>query len=136
MTEKSMLHVLALVPHEMQNAMQNLHQSVTGSVTECATADEFGRKSCERTFEVVLIPAGNLSPHEWWNLWGELSSMEPRPSILVYTDNSSFQLWAGVLSSGGFDVIIAPYTIRKLRNAIESAAADFARRTADIEATT
>ncbi len=70
MTEESTLHVLALVPNAMRNAMRNLHQAVTGSVTECATADDFGRKSCERNFEVVLIPAGNLSPQEWWEYMG------------------------------------------------------------------
>jgi DNA-binding NtrC family response regulator len=130
MAEETMLHVLALVPHTMRDAMRHLHQAVTGSLTACATVEELEQNSVERTFEVVLIPSNNLPPQDWWLVWGAVRSMEPCPSILVYTEECSFSMWAGVLNSGGFDVVIAPYTLEKLRNAIASAAEEFARRTA------
>jgi DNA-binding NtrC family response regulator len=54
--------------------------------------------------------------------------MEPRPSILVYAEKSDFSMWAGALDAGAFDLIVAPFTVEKLREAILSAGADFAQR--------
>jgi DNA-binding NtrC family response regulator len=130
MSEESALNVLALVPYGMQDSMRNLQKAVTGSLTTCASAEELSQKAIEKTFAVAFIPAGSLAPQEWWSLWGLVSSMEPQPSILVYAPQSDFPMWAGVLDSGGFDVVVAPFTVEKLREAIASAAADFARRTA------
>jgi FixJ family two-component response regulator len=128
MTQEPMLPVLALVPYGMQEAMRCLLEAASDSLTACISTDELAQKSPEHAFAVVLVPAGALPPEEWWSLWGLVTSMEPRPSILVYAEKSDFSMWAGALDAGAFDLIVAPFTVEKLREAILSAATDFTQR--------
>lgn len=129
MTENSIENVLALIPYEMQQNMRHLGHAVIGVLTTCGNADDFAQRSRERTYAVALIPA-SLPTQEWWSLWGLLSTMDPQPSILVYTLSSDFPMWSGVLEAGGFDVLVAPFTEAKLRSAVESAANYFNQRSA------
>jgi DNA-binding NtrC family response regulator len=128
MTQEPMLRILALVPYGMQDAMRSLEQAAAISLTACVSTDELAEKSLDDTFAVALVPAGGLPPKEWWSVWGVVTSMEPRPSILIYAEKSDFSMWAGALDAGAFDLIVAPFTVEKLREAILSAAADFAQR--------
>jgi DNA-binding NtrC family response regulator len=114
----------------MQEAMRNRQEAAADSLTACVCTEELAEKSLEEPFAVVLVPAGALPPEEWWSLWGLITSMEPRPSILVYAEKSDFSMWAGALDAGAFDLIVAPFTVEKLREAILSAAVDFAQRSA------
>jgi FixJ family two-component response regulator len=127
MTENSIGDIVALVPYEMQRNMQHLRSTLVGVLTICDNADDFAKHSRERIYSVALIPA-SLPTHEWWNLWGLLSTMEPQPSILVYTLTSDFPMWSGVLEAGGFDVLVAPFTEAKMREAVESAKGYFYQR--------
>jgi FixJ family two-component response regulator len=127
MTKSSIGDVLALIPYEMRRNMRKLRGAVAGELTICRNADDFAQNSREKIYAVVLIPA-SLPTHEWWSLWGLLSTMEPQPSILVYTLSSDFPMWSGVLEAGGFDVLVAPFTEAKLRGAVESAAIYFHER--------
>jgi FixJ family two-component response regulator len=129
MTENNTGAVLALIPYDMQRNMQHLGSAVAGILTICGNADDFAQRSRERIYAVALIPA-SLPTHEWWNLWGLLSVMEPQPSILVYTLSSGFPMWSGVLDAGGFDVLVAPFTETNLRRAVESATNYFYQRRA------
>lgn len=128
MTQEPMLRILALVPFGMQEAMRSLAQAASGSLTACTSPDDLAEKSLEDSFAVALVPAGGLPPEEWWSVWGLLTSMDPRPSILVYAEKSDFSMWAGALDAGVFDLIVAPFTVEKLREAILSATSDFAQR--------
>jgi DNA-binding NtrC family response regulator len=119
--------VLALIPYEMQSRMGDLELAVSGELTTCAHIDEFTRYLSDGRYSVVLVP-GALPAHEWWHVWGLLTTIDPQPSILVYALNSDFHMWSGVLEVGGFDVIVAPFTAAKLRVAITSAAEFFVRR--------
>jgi hypothetical protein len=47
---------------------------------------------------------------------------------LVYAQSANFQLWSGVLESGGYDVIVAPFTDREIQGAVLRAAASFEER--------
>jgi FixJ family two-component response regulator len=127
MTESSIGAVLALIPYEMQLQMRHLRRAVVGELTICGNADDFAKHSRERIYDVALVPA-SLPAQEWWSLWGLLSTMEPQPSILVYTLSSDFPMWSGVLEAGGFDVLVAPFTEAKLRTAVESATDYFHHR--------
>ena len=127
MTENSIGDVLALIPSDMQRNMRHLGKAVVGVLTVCGNADDFAQHSRQRIYAVVLIPA-SLPTHEWWNLWGLLSTMEPQPSILVYALSSDFPMWSGVLEAGGFDVLVAPFTEENLRRAVESATNYFYQR--------
>jgi DNA-binding NtrC family response regulator len=128
MTQERTRPILALVPYGMQDAMRGLKQAVAGPLTICVSTDELAEKSVEDMFAVALVPAGGLPPEEWWSVWGLVTSMEPRPCILVYAEKSDFSMWAGALDAGAFDLIVAPFTVEKLREAVLSAATDFAQR--------
>jgi FixJ family two-component response regulator len=127
MTENFTGDVLALIPRDVQRNMRHLVNAVSGVLTICGSADDFAQHSRQKVYAVALIPA-SLPAHEWWILWGLLVTMEPQPSILVYTLSSDFPMWSGVLEAGGFDVLVAPFTEANLRKAIESAANYFYQR--------
>jgi FixJ family two-component response regulator len=127
MNENSIGDVLALIPSDRQRNMRHLKNAIVGDLTICGNADDFSQRARQKIYAVVLIPA-SLPTHEWWNLWGLLSTMEPQPSILVYTLSSDFPMWSGVLEAGGFDVLVAPFTEANLRRAIESATNYFYQR--------
>ena len=40
-------------------------------------------------FQVALLPA-SLSDTDWWELWGVLAVVNPRPAILVYERQTTF----------------------------------------------
>ena len=78
-------------------------------------------------FHVALLPAA-LPDSDWWALWGSISLLNPRPALLVYAQTADFQLWAGVLEAGGYDVIVEPFTDREIQGAVLRAAASFEER--------
>jgi FixJ family two-component response regulator len=127
MTENSIGDVLALIPSDMQRNMRHLVNAAVGVLTICGNADDFAQHSRQKIYAVALIPA-SLPTLGWWTLWGLLSTMQPQPSILVYTLSSDFPMWSGVLEAGGFDVLVAPFTEANLRRAIESATNYFYQR--------
>jgi PleD family two-component response regulator len=78
-------------------------------------------------FQVAILPA-TLSDTNWWKLWGILGLLNTRPAILVYARAASFQLWSGVLESGGYDVIVEPFSDAEIRTAVRRAAKNFEER--------
>lgn len=78
-------------------------------------------------FQVALLPA-SLSDTDWWELWGVLALLSPRPAILVYAREVTFLLWSGVLELGGYDVIVDPFSDETLRGAVLAAAMSFEER--------
>jgi len=127
MTANALVNVLALVPFEMRSRMRELERAVSGELTSCVHTDEFIQCSRGRSYSVALVPDG-LPAHEWWTVWGQLTTLDPRPAILVYALSSDFPMWSGVLETGGFDVIVAPFTEAKLCEAITSAAEYFEKQ--------
>ncbi len=80
-----------------------------------------------RSYHVALLPAV-LPDNGWWSLWGEIALLNPRPEILVYAHEATFQLWSGVLEIGGYDVIEEPFAEEKLQRAVTRAAHSFEER--------
>ena len=122
------VEVLALVPRPMQGYMEELEAASPGTLKRVASIEELAHSAVEKVYAVTLIPATGFSSEEWWSLWGCINGMEPRPSLLVYALRSDFEMWTSVLDSGGYDVIVAPFTAEKLRRAIQAAAAEFVRK--------
>jgi FixJ family two-component response regulator len=127
MTANALVNVLALIPIEMRSRMRELERAVSGDLTTCVHTDEFVQCSRNRGYSVALVP-DSLPSHEWWTVWGQLTTLDPQPSILVYALSSDFPMWSGVLETGGFDVIVAPFSEAKLREAITLAAEYFEQR--------
>ena len=57
-----------------------------------------------------------------------LGALAKRPAILVYAREATFQLWSGVLESGGYDVIAEPFSDVEIRTAVLQAAQNFEER--------
>ncbi len=78
-------------------------------------------------YQVALVPA-SLPDMDWWTIWGELALLDQKPAILVYAHTASFQLWSGVLEAGGYDLIVEPFTLEKLTEAVLRAAGSFEKQ--------
>jgi hypothetical protein len=78
-------------------------------------------------FQVAILPAA-LSDTAWWQLWGVLGLLHCRPAILVYAQEATFQLWAGVLEAGGYDLITEPFSGLEICDAVVRAARSFEQR--------
>jgi DNA-binding response OmpR family regulator len=78
----------------------------------------------DEVFQVALLPA-SLCDTDWWELWGVLALLIQRPAILVYTHKATFQLWSGVLDSGGYELIVEPFSDEELQGAVLRAAKSF-----------
>lgn len=128
MADRVVIPTLALIPPDMQPLMKELNEAVPEGLKQCSSVEEIVHAEPEQAYAVVLIPCSSLPAEQWWNLWGFLQAMEPRPSVLVYALKSDFEMWTSVLDAGGFDVVLAPFAVEKLRAAISAAAADFNHR--------
>jgi PleD family two-component response regulator len=129
-TSSTHLHILLVVPAERRREIARqllpLHArlvfaNASGQTEEAINDDE--------VFQVAILPA-SLSDTAWWNLWGVLGLLSRRPAILVYAREATFQLWSGVLESGGYDVIVEPFSDVEIRSAVLQAAQNFEERLA------
>jgi hypothetical protein len=125
MTSEKTFCILALVPPSLCSILDALKRAAHMRLVICFSIEELVRVSKQGRYAVVLLPSDDLASHEWWSLWGAVSLLDPRPSILVYALKSDFRIWAGVLAAGGFDVITAPFTQEKFSQALHSAEDDF-----------
>lgn len=82
-----------------------------------------------KAFQVAVVPA-TLSQISWWELCSILASFKVKPELLIYSPAVDFQLWAGVLDAGGFDVITEAISSEQLRIAILGAVETFKSRNA------
>jgi PleD family two-component response regulator len=127
-TSSTQLHILLVMPAERRRQIARqllpLHAHLvfvnsSGQTEETINDDE--------VFQVAILPA-SLSDTAWWNLWGTLGLLHRRPAILVYAREATFQLWSGVLESGGYDVIVEPFSDVEIRSAVLQAAQNFEER--------
>jgi hypothetical protein len=81
-------------------------------------------------FQVALLPA-TFTDTAWWKLQGVLGLLNKRPAILVYAREATFQLWSGVLESGGFDVVVEPFSNAEICAAVSRAAESFEAQVSD-----
>lgn len=119
--------VLAYAPDSMKLYLGELKPSVSRVLTVCDRPEELPRLVKRLGYQVVLLPA-DLPTQQWLSAWGLITTLDPRPSILVYTLESDFSMWSGLLEAGAFDVLVAPFTQAKLIEAIEAAAQEFQTR--------
>jgi DNA-binding NtrC family response regulator len=75
----------------------------------------------QELIHVVVLPTA-LQKLDWWALWNEICLLNPRPALLIYAHTASFQLWSSVLESGGYDVIVEPFSGEELQGAVLRAA--------------
>jgi DNA-binding NtrC family response regulator len=108
-------------PHvqvEFRRQLANLHAAF---LFVFRTSDLSQLVHNQELVHVVVLPTA-LQMVDWWALWNEICLLNPRPALLVYTHTASFQLWSSVLESGGYDVIVEPFTDEELQGAVLRAA--------------
>jgi DNA-binding NtrC family response regulator len=128
-TPSANLRILLVIPAEQRREITRQLQPLN---EELVFADPSGQTQEgikeDEVFQVAILPA-TLTDIAWWKLWGMLGVLHKRPAILVYAREATFQLWSGVLESGGYDVIVEPFTGAEIRNAVRQAAESFEERT-------
>jgi DNA-binding NtrC family response regulator len=126
--KKPPVRILALVPLEMQGQVRRQLAPLGVVVDFISRLVEVTQLDLSRgSYHVALVPAA-LPNSGWWSLWGELALLNPRPEILVYAHEATFQLWSGVLEMGGYDVIEEPFAEEELKSAVTRAAHSFEER--------
>ena len=122
------LRILLVIPAERRREIIRQLQPLNA---ELVFADPSGQTEEgireDDIFQVAILPA-TLNDTAWWELWGVLGVLHKRPSILVYAREATFDLWSGVLESGGYDVIVEPFSDAEIRNAVRQAAENFEER--------
>jgi CheY-like chemotaxis protein len=122
------LKILILAPASRRGEFSHQLRALSANVLFVARSVEAATVVREGDlFQVALLPA-SLSDTDWWELWGVLALMNPRPALLVYAREASFQLWSGVLELGGYDVIVEPFSDEELQDAVLRAAKSFEER--------
>jgi hypothetical protein len=109
-----------LVPPSFRSILDHLEKASHLQLVVCFSVEELVVASGKERCAILLLPADHVVSHEWWALWGAVSILDPRPSILVYALKSDFRIWAGVLAAGGLDVITAPFTISPKARAVNA----------------
>jgi DNA-binding NtrC family response regulator len=122
------LRILLVIPAKRRREITRQLQPLNADLVfaDPAGQTEEGIKE-DDTFQVAILPA-TLNDTAWWKLWGVLGVLNKRPAILVYAREATFQLWSGVLESGGYDVIVEPFSDTEIRNAVRQAAENFEER--------
>jgi DNA-binding NtrC family response regulator len=122
------LRVFALASAELQRELRRQLAPLGVTPVFIERAAELSFITRDRvSYQVALLPAA-LPDSDWWQLWGSIALLNPRPALLVSAQSANFQLWSGVLESGGYDVIVAPFTDREIQGAALRAAASFEER--------
>jgi hypothetical protein len=112
----------------MQDYMGEVAAAAPMHLRQFVSVPDMVNSSVETNYAVALIPAAGYSNEEWPAVWGFVNNLIPHPSILVYALWSDYGIWSSVLDAGCFDLILAPFTANKLRQAFLSAIEDFTER--------
>ena len=124
-TSSARLRILLVIPVEQRREITRQLQPLKA---ELVFADPSGQTEGgikeDDIFQVAILPA-TLTDTAWWKLWGVLGVLNRRPAILVYAREATFQLWSGVLESGGYDVVVEPFSDAQIQNAVLQAAQSF-----------
>jgi PleD family two-component response regulator len=124
-TSSAHLRILLVVPAERRRELARqllpLHAHLVFANSSGQTEEPIND---DDIFQVAILPA-TFSDIAWWNLWGVLGLLNRRPAILVYAREATFQLWSGVLESGGYDLIVEPFSDIEIRSAVLQAAQNF-----------
>lgn len=123
-THSADLRILAVMPPDRGAAIARQLARLKAEVLFVRRSAEAAVTIHEKVFQVALLPA-SLCDTDWWELWGVLALLNQRPVILVYTRKATFQLWSGVLDSGGYDVIVEPFSDEELQGAVLRATKSF-----------
>ena len=125
------LRMLAVVPPDRRAEIARQLAALKPDILflERLTEAQFAIRD-DDVFQVALLPA-SLCDTDWWELWGVLALLNPRPAILVYAREVTFLLWSGVLEQGGYDVIVDPFSDEALQSAVLGAAKSFEERRAN-----
>jgi DNA-binding NtrC family response regulator len=116
------LRVLVVAPANVRAEFQRQLAGLNATLIFVRRALDVSQQvRSQELFHVALLPT--LMPEaDWQALWSEICLLNPRPALLVYAHSANFHLWSDVLESGGYDVIVEPFTDEELQGAVLRAA--------------
>jgi DNA-binding NtrC family response regulator len=116
------LRMLVAAPADVQMEFQKQLTGLNATLIFVRRASDVSQLvRNQELFHVALLPP--LMPEAGWlALWNEIRLFNPRPALLVYAHSATFHLWSDVLESGGYDVIVEPFTDEELQGAVLRAA--------------
>jgi hypothetical protein len=121
---KRILRILVVAPPERRAEIARKLAPLKAELLVVGRLGEAAVAIREDGFQVALL-SGSSSDTDWWELWGVLALLNRRPAILVCAPKATFELWSGVLESGGYDLIVEPFTDEELQSAVLLAAKSF-----------
>jgi hypothetical protein len=119
--------VLALIRPEDLETMRQLAASHP-NLEILPTVDEFIEQCANSSCRVAILPCGVLSPGDRVLLQSYLTSLELRPSIILYTSTSASLPWPGWLDAGDITILMKPFTEMRFRDVISRAMDEFGER--------
>jgi hypothetical protein len=71
--------IFALVPSSFRSILSHLEKTTPLRLVVCFSVEELVLASRNGRYAVALLPAEGLISHEWWALWGAVSSLGATP---------------------------------------------------------
>ena len=95
------------------SAVRQILQNASWQIDHAASLEEAGKYLQQKVASVILcerdLPDGN-----WKDLLARTRELPLVPSVLVVSRHADDDLWADVLSSGGYDVLPKPFDRREM----------------------
>ncbi len=106
--------LLVISPHkDDRSAVSQILQNPCWRIEHAASLEDAGKRLHERFASVILCET-TLPDGSWKDLLARLHDLPVRPSVVVISRHANDDLWADVLSSGGYDVLSKPFDRREL----------------------
>ena len=106
--------LLVVSPHkDDRSAVSQILQNPCWRIDHAASLEAAG-KCLQDRFASVILCETNLPDGSWKDLLSVLHELPIPPSVVVISRHANDDLWADVLSSGGYDVLSKPFDRREL----------------------
>ena len=95
------------------SAVSKILQNPCWRIDHAANLEDAGKRLHDKVASVVLCEK-ELPDGSWKDLLSVLRDLPMIPSVVVISRHANDDLWADVLSSGGYDVLSKPFDRREL----------------------
>lgn len=106
--------LLVVSPHkDDRSAVRQILQNACWRIDQAANLEDAGKRLRDKVASVILCEK-DLPDGSWKDLLPVLRELPVVPSVVVISRYADDDLWADVLSSGGYDVLSKPFDRREL----------------------
>ncbi len=106
--------LLVVSPHkDDRSAVSQILQNPCWRIENAASLEDAGKRLKQKVVSVILCER-DLPDGCWKDLLPSVRELPVVPSVVVISRHANDDLWADVLSSGGYDVLAKPFDRREL----------------------